>query len=227
MPSVKSYISELVADAGRANVLAALFVGFITGTNMIIIGNALGTIVFSGRLEPYRAAGIGLFLFSICVVCLVIAVTSGYRGALSSPPTATAMAMIAITSTIEARDDALLVTTIAALAIGAVSTGLCFLAIGRFRLANMMQFIPYPVAGGFLAGTGGILCLAGLSMMRVPLDWQSLPALFEPLVMWNWGSRSRLRGGLALGYEAVEPYLVTAVELCDGHPPVPPRLSRV
>ena len=186
MSRVKHFVSDLVADARQANVLAALFVGLITGTNMIIIGNALGTIVFSGRLEPYRGSGIGLFLFSICVVCLVIAVTSGYRGAISSPPTATAMAMIAVTSTMEARDDALLVTTIAALAIAAVATGLCFLAIGHFRLANMMQFIPYPVAGGFLAGTGGILCLAGLSMMGVPLDWQSLPMLFEPLAMWNW-----------------------------------------
>ncbi len=186
MSPVNRFVSELVANARQANVVAALFVGFITGTNMIIIGNALGTIVFSGRLEPYRGAGIGLFLFSICVVCLVIAVTSGYRGAISSPPTATAMAMIAVTSTMEARDDALLVTTIAALAIGAIATGLCFLAIGHFRLANMMQFIPYPVAGGFLAGTGAILCLAGLSMMRVPLDWQSLPRLFEPLAMWSW-----------------------------------------
>ena len=151
MSPVNRFVSELVANARQANVVAALFVGFITGTNMIIIGNALGTIVFSVRLEPYRGAGIGLFLFSICVVCLVIAVTSGYRGAISSPPTATAMAMIAVTSTMEARDDALLVTTIAALAIGAIATGLCFLAIGHFRLANMMQFIPYPVAGGFLA----------------------------------------------------------------------------
>ena len=186
MSPANRFVSKLAADARQANVLTALFVGAITGTNLIIVGNALGMIVFSGRLEPYRDSGIGLFLFSICVVCLVIAVTSGYRGAISSPPTATAMAMIAVTSTMEARDDALLVTTIAALAIGAVATGLCFLAIGHFRLANVMQFIPYPVAGGFLAGTGGILCLAGLSMMRVPLDWQSLPGLFEPLAMWNW-----------------------------------------
>ena len=69
MSPVNRFVSELVADARQANVLAALFVGLITGTNMIIIGNALGTIVFSGRLEPYRGAGIGLFLFSICVVC--------------------------------------------------------------------------------------------------------------------------------------------------------------
>ena len=186
MAPVKKFVTELVADARQANVLPALFVGLITGTNMIIIGNAFGAIVFSGRLEPHRSSGIGLFLFSFCVVCLVVAVTSGYRGAIGSPPTATAMAMIAVTTTMEARDEALLVTTIAAFAIGAVATGACFVAIGHFRLANMMQFIPYPVAGGFLAGTGGILCLAGLSMMRVPVDWHSLPRLFEPLAMWNW-----------------------------------------
>lgn len=186
MSPVKKFVSDLVADSRQANVFAAIFVGCITGSNMIIIGNALGTIVFSGQLEPFRSSGIGLFLFSMAVVCLVIALTSGYRGAISATPTATAMALIPIASTMEAQGDALLVTTIATVALSAVAAGLCFLAIGHFRLANMMQFIPYPVAGGFLAGTGGILCLAGLSMMSVPLEWQSLPQIFDPLALWNW-----------------------------------------
>lgn len=186
MSPVARLVSDLVDDARQANVLAALFVGLITGTNMIIIGNALGTIVFSGQLEPFRSSGIGLFLFSMSVVCLLIALTSGYRGAISAPPTATAIAMMAIATTIEARGDALFVTALATLAISSAATGLCFLAIGHFRLANLMQFIPYPVAGGFLAGTGAILCLAGLSMMRVPLDWKSLAQLFDPLALWNW-----------------------------------------
>ena len=186
MSTVKKFVSDLVADSRQANVFAAIFVGCVTGSNMIIIGNALGTIVFSGRLEPFRSSGIGLFLFSMAVVSLVIAMTSGYRGAISAPPTATAMALIAIVTTMEAQGEALWVTTLATVALSAVAAGLCFLAISRFRLSNMMQFIPYPVAGGFLAGTGGILCLAGLSMMGVPFDWESLPRLFDPLTLWNW-----------------------------------------
>ena len=198
MSPAKQFLSDLVADSRQANVLAAIFVGCITGSNMIIIGNALGTIVFSGRLEPFRSSGIGLFLFSMAVVSLVIAMTSGYRGAISAPPTATAMAMIAIVTTIQAQGEALWVTTVATIALSAVAAGLCFLAISRFRLSSMMQFIPYPVAGGFLAGTGGILCLAGLSMMGVPFDWNSLPRLFDPLTLWNWVPGVAFAGGLLI-----------------------------
>ena len=198
MSPAKQFLSDLVADSRQANVLAAIFVGCITGSNMIIIGNALGTIVFSGRLEPFRSSGIGLFLFSMAVVSLVIAMTSGYRGAISATPTATAMALIAIVTTMEAQGEALWVTTIATIALSAVAAGICFLAISRFRLSSMMQFIPYPVAGGFLAGTGGILCLAGLSMMGVPFDWASLPRLFDPLTLWNWVPGVAFAGGLLI-----------------------------
>ena len=58
--------------------------------------------------------------------------------------------------------------------------------IGHFRLANLIRFIPYPVAGGFLAGTGGALFLAALSLMGVTLDWRMPPSLAEPSVLWNW-----------------------------------------
>ena len=37
--------------------------------------------------------------------------------------------------------------------------------IGHFRLANLMRFIPYPVTGGFVAGIGGAVCLAAMSLM--------------------------------------------------------------
>ncbi|MDE0533203.1 MAG: hypothetical protein OXI01_17380 [Albidovulum sp.] len=48
---------------------------------------------------------------------------------------------------------------------GAVITSACILLIGRFLLAIPMRFIPFPVAGGFVAGIGGPVCLAALSQM--------------------------------------------------------------
>ncbi|MDE0114703.1 MAG: hypothetical protein OXN84_20770 [Albidovulum sp.] len=48
---------------------------------------------------------------------------------------------------------------------GAVITSACILLIGCFLLANPMRFIPFPVVGGFVAGIGGLVCLAALSLM--------------------------------------------------------------
>ena len=60
-----------------------------------------------------------------------------------------------------------------------------------------MRFIPYPVAGGFVAGIGGAVCLAALSLMGADPDWRALPALLEPSVLWRSGVRAP-RYGIAL-----------------------------
>jgi SulP family sulfate permease len=43
-----------------------------------------------------------------------------------------------------------------------VSCGVLFFILGRFRLGNLVRYIPYPVVGGFLAGTGWLLLKGGL-----------------------------------------------------------------
>ena len=95
--------------------------------------------------------------------------------------------MAQIGATMDAEGDALFVTTAAALTIGSVATGLCFLLIGRYRLANLVRFIPYSVAGGFVAGIGGAVCLAAMSLMGADTDWRAFPALVEPAALWRWG----------------------------------------
>ena len=86
----------------------------------------------------------------------------------------------------DAAGDALFVTTAAALMISAVATGVCCLMIGRFRLANLVRFIPYPVTGGFVAGIGGAVCLAAMSLVGAKPDWRAILALLEPPVLWKW-----------------------------------------
>ncbi len=52
----------------------------------------------------------------------------------------------------------------AATVVVSVLTGVTFLVIGSFRLGNLARFIPYPVVGGFLAGTGWLLFRGGLKV---------------------------------------------------------------
>ena len=48
----------------------------------------------------------------------------------------------------------LFVTVSAALILSVVITGASCLAMGRFRLANLLRLIPYPVSAGFVAESG-------------------------------------------------------------------------
>ena len=66
-----------------------------------------------------------------------------------------------------------LTTVLVAIAATTLLTGLFFLALGFFRLGGLVRFVPYPVVGGFLAGTGWLLAQGSFGVMAgFPLTLQ-------------------------------------------------------
>ncbi len=186
MSPLRNLASELWADTLSAKAVPALATGFTSGLGLIVSQVAFGTLIFSGPLAAYASQGIGLVLFGNLAACLVIALAGGFRGAISGLSPALVVVMALIGATMDAEGDTLFVTTTGALVIGAVTTGVCFLLVGRYQLANLLRFIPYPVAGGFVAGIGGTVCLAAMSLMGVDTDWRAIPALVQPSELWRW-----------------------------------------
>jgi SulP family sulfate permease len=74
--------------------------------------------------------------------------------------------------------------TVLLLIIGStVLMGLVFLAMGAFRLGGLVRFLPYPVLGGFLAGTGWLLTVGGIGVTTgVPLGVGQL----QPASLAHW-----------------------------------------
>ena len=184
---LRNLASELHADMLSAKAVPALSAGFTSGLGLLVAQVAFGTFIFSGPLAPYASQGVGLVLFGNFAACLVIALASGYRGAIAGLTPALVIVMAAIGSTVDAEGDARFVTTAGVLMISAMTTGVCCHMIGRFRLVNLVRFTPYPVAGGFVAGIGGAVCLAAMSLMGAELEWRTMPTLLEPPVLWTWG----------------------------------------
>ena len=184
---LRNLASELRADILSAKAVPALSAGFTSGLGLLVAQVAFGTFIFSGPLAPYASQGVGLVLFGNFAACLVIALASGYRGAIAGLSPALVIVMASIGSTIDAEGDARFVTMVVALMISAMATGACCFIIGRFRLVNLVRFTPYPVAGGFVAGIGGAVCLAAMSVMGTELEWRTMPTLLEPAVLWTWG----------------------------------------
>ena len=170
-----------------AKTVPALAAGFTTGLGLLVAQIAFGSFIFSGPLAPYSSQGIGLVLFGNFAGCLIIALAGGYRGAIAGLSPALVIVMALIGSTMDAQGDTLFITTASALMIGAVATGVCCLLIGRFRLANLVRFVPWPVTGGFVAGIGGVVCLSAMSLMGTDMDWRAIPALLDPSILWRWG----------------------------------------
>ena len=168
--------SELRADIFSPKAVPALAAGFTSGLALLVAQVAYGSLIFSGPLAPYSSQGIGLVLFGNFAACFLIALAGGFRGAISGLSPALVIVMAQVGATMGAEGDTLFVTTTVALMIGAVAGGACFLVIGRCGLANLVRFVPSSVAGGFVAGIGGAVCLAAMSLMGVETDWRAIPA---------------------------------------------------
>ncbi len=172
--------------------LRALAVGVLVAAVLLIHCLALAAIVFNGPLLPYAVQGAGMMLFGAVVICLLIGAASSFSGMLACPQEVPATAIGTLSAavaggTAAASGDAAFATMAALLLLSGVVTGLLLYAIGHFRLAGFFRFIPYPVTGGFFAGTGFVLVLASFSVMSgEAVDWRAVPRLLDSDMAWKW-----------------------------------------
>ena len=162
------------------------------GAIRVIDAVAISAIIFSGMAPQFVARGAGLVLFATIVLCLVVALTSGYRGVVSGPqavPTAVAASVVvaASASMAGAADETLFATLIVLLILTTATAGACMLLIGRIGSASVLRFVPYPVLGGYLAGIGWTLALWALAIMSgIAPTWEMLPRFLELPTLWKW-----------------------------------------
>ena len=127
-------------------------------------------LIYSGELVPYAGIGIGLILFGGLIIQLIIAVTSSIPGVLGGPQDSPAailslMAIAILAQMPDASPETKFITVTATIMLTSVVSGLFFLLIGGFRLGRFVRFIPYPVVGGFIAGTGFLLVQGAFGVM--------------------------------------------------------------
>ncbi len=167
--AIASLASEVARDVRSEKAVPALFCGLISAVLILVFSVSMAAVIFSGPLSDHFAVGAGVVLFGYCVIGTVVALTSGLPGAMAGAPMPSVVMMVVIAGSIDLEGQSLFVTAISAALLGTAVTGICFLAIGHFRLASFFRFIPYPVAGGFIAGTGGLACILALELMGITI----------------------------------------------------------
>ena len=185
-------VSGLLRSSLSGEIARAIVVAWVMAALAVPFAFAISSIVFGGPLLPFVAAGAGMMMFGTSVMCLLSAWTSSYRGLIAGPQDVPAALLgsvgVAVAGSMsDVASQAAFMTMVALLILSSVVTGLVFLAIGHLRLAELFRLIPYPLMGGFLAGTGWIITLAAVSMMSGEAPaWQTLPRLFDTEVLWKW-----------------------------------------
>ncbi len=157
-----------MSDQRSRRMLSALTAGLVIGTVELVLAISFAALVFGGYLAQFLADGIGLNLVAAALTLAILAWRAGARGSVGSVQDAAA-AVLAVIATNAALDafgslDRAFLTVVAATVVVTTLTGVTFLVLGTFRWGNLVRFVPYPVVGGFLAGTGWLLAKGGLGV---------------------------------------------------------------
>ncbi|SAL27129.1 SulP family inorganic anion transporter [Caballeronia humi] len=177
--------SAIVPRRGEriARVIGDLSAGTISTLVMLCYAMSLGMMIFSADLARYAELGVPTALVSCVVTALVIALTSSMRMSIGGPDSnATAFLVgvaAGVASSVRANGGtpaAILLTVLISIALCSLVTGVILLAIGSSKRSRSLQFLPYPVLGGFLAGTGYLLLAGAFRVLtgHAP-TWQALP----------------------------------------------------
>lgn len=148
--------------------LASLAGGLVIGAVEVVLAISFAALVYGGYLSYYLSQGIGLYLVAAAVTLAILAWRAGQRGVVGSVQDAAA-AVLAVVATTTALDafgslDRAFLTVVAATVVVTLATGVTFALLGVFRLGNLVRYVPYPVVGGFLAGTGWLLFKGGIGV---------------------------------------------------------------
>jgi SulP family sulfate permease len=184
---------NLLSHFQPQKLFSGLTAGLIVGITDVSVEISLAALIFSGVLAPYVANGIGFVLFGAFTILLLGAITSSIPGTMTIPQD-TPAAILALIATgvvgnmsATATLDETFTTAVAAIILTSLLAGLIFILFGRFKLSGFARFIPYPVVGGFLAGTGWLLAKGAFSVMTdMPLTLANFSSLFRTEVLVHW-----------------------------------------
>ncbi|HEX5808866.1 MAG TPA: SulP family inorganic anion transporter, partial [Anaerolineales bacterium] len=185
-------LSDLKREFQPKILLPSLTAGLIAAIITISLEISLAALIFSGDLSRFLAGGIGVMLFGAFAMGIAIALTTSLPGMIGFPQDTPAaiLALAATSIAVSMRGsapEAVYATVVAAISLTSILTGVFFLLLGWFRASGFVRYIPYPVIGGFLAGTGWLLTLGGLNVMtNLPLSIASLPQLLTPAMLIIW-----------------------------------------
>jgi len=151
-------------------ITASLSAGLVVGVLALFLQASFAAMIFSGELAPYLAQGMGILLLGALIMGLIVTIMSSYASSIAMPQDSTAALMgvvaAAIVATMSMEVPSIsFATVVAAMMVSSVITGLLLSLLGHYNLGRLVRFMPFPVVGGFLAGTGWILFTGGLSVM--------------------------------------------------------------
>lgn len=174
-------------------IAASLSAGLTVGILTILTQASFATLLYKGPLEPSMGLGFLMNLAGAVVIGLVLTLMGSYPGTVGRPHELPIVILALLSTRLVSQLPAgnpmadPFATVLVMIAGTTFLFGLLSLLMGMGRAGNLFRFLPYPVLGGFVAGSGLLLAKGGISVMLSSRAGASdLPLLLQSTSLHLW-----------------------------------------
>jgi SulP family sulfate permease len=191
-----SLAAQLTRDLRPDRLLPSLSGGLLISLLTIIFAASFAALIFSGDLAEFLPLGIGFMLVGDAILITIVALWGSHPCLVAIDQDAPAAILVTVIASAlaalpaSAAAEQKFATTLLLIISTTLLTGVFFILLGYFKLGGLIRFLPYPVIGGFLAGTGWLILVGAIGLMA---DSGPTLALLQPAALLRW------LPGLALG----------------------------
>jgi SulP family sulfate permease len=175
------------------HLLLAVTAGLVAGIRTILGSATMVMLVMPVSLPGGIGPALDVLLTGGVVLGTLVALLSTYPGVVAQVQDGPAVIIGVMATALAASlrsstpPELVILMVLASVNAAAIVAGAVFYGLGAFRLGALMRFIPYPVIGGFLAGSGLLILLgAGAVLAGTALSRLDPASLLEPLRMALW-----------------------------------------
>ncbi len=142
-------------------------VGASIGAVQAVVAMSFAALIFAGPLPHLLPTGLGLALFGGAALLVVTGLLATVPGTVASVQDAPAVILAVVVAAVvaEVGPAAVLPTVLVTVVLASLAVGGTFFMLGVLRLGDLVRYVPFPVIGGFLAGTGWLILRGGASFL--------------------------------------------------------------
>jgi len=177
----------------KSNLVPSIIAGIIGSITKIVIAMAFSALIFTGTLATYLPQGIGIVLFGFFLFAVISIFTASYPVNINTPQDIPIAIIALIATTVMATSgkdwdaDTTFQFIFVTIALTSILVGIFFFILGTLKLGKLVRFIPYPVVGGFLAGTGWLIVkFAFIMTAGMGLSLDNVVSLFDQATLLKW-----------------------------------------
>lgn len=155
-----------------------LSAGAVAGLVLVVVVLSLTSLVFSGPLVVALPLASMAVLAATALMNLIVARSSSLPGSVIIPQDATSavLSTALATAVVGLSAEMAVSTALTIIALASLATAGVMLVLGTFRMGSLIRYIPYPVIGGFLAGTGVLLLVGAADLITAGFEWTNARA---------------------------------------------------